>query len=89
MALGAGRARVGWMELKQGGLLGVAGCIVGLFVFFAGSSLLSSSLYQTNRHDPLTLLLVPLILFLATLFASYWPARRAMRVDPMTLLRYE
>jgi len=89
MALGAGRATVGWMVLKQGGLLGVAGCIVGLFVFFAGSSLLSSSLYQTNRHDPLTLLLVPLILFLATLFASYWPARRAMRVDPMTLLRYE
>jgi len=89
MALGADRARVGWMVLKQGGLLGIAGCMLGLLVFFAGSPLLSGSLYQTSRYDPATLLLVPLILFLATLFASYWPARRAMRVDPMTLLRYE
>ncbi len=89
VALGAGRANMGWMVLKQGGLLGVAGCVFGLFVFMVGSPLLSSSLYQTSRHDLPTLLLAPLILFLATLCASYWPARRAMRVDPMALLRYE
>jgi predicted permease len=89
MALGAGRANLGWMVLKQGGLLGVAGCVFGMFVFLAGSPLLSSSLYQTSRHDLPTLLLAPLILFLATLCASYWPARRAMLVDPMALLRYE
>jgi putative ABC transport system permease protein len=85
MALGADRAKLGWMVLKQGSLLG----LVGLFAFFVGSPLLSSSLYQTSRLDLPTLLLVPLILFLAALFASYWPARRAMRVDPMALLRYE
>ena len=89
VALGAGRANLGWMVLKQGGLLGVAGCVFGLFVFMVGSPLLSSSLYQTSRYDVPTLLLAPLILFLATLCASYWPARRAMRVDPMALLRYE
>jgi putative ABC transport system permease protein len=89
MALGADRARVGWMVLKQGGGLGVAGCVLGLLAYFVGSPLLSSSLYQTRQYDAATILLVPLILFLATLFASYWPARRAMRVDPMTLLRYE
>jgi len=89
MALGADRASVGWMVLKQGGQLGMAGCILGLFIFFVGSPLLSSNLYQTSQRDATTLLLVPLILFVATLFASYWPARRAMRVDPMTLLRYE
>jgi len=89
VALGAGRTNLGWMVLKQGGLLGVAGCVFGLFVFMVGSPLLSSSLYQTSRYDVPTLLLAPLILFLATLCASYWPARRAMRVDPMALLRYE
>ena len=89
VALGAGRANLGWMVLKEGGLLGVAGCVFGLFVFMVGSPLLSSSLYQTSRYDVPTLLLAPLILFLATLCASYWPARRAMRVDPMALLRYE
>ena len=89
VALGAGRANLGWMVLKEGGLLGVAGCVFGLFVFMVGSPLLSSSLYQTSRYDVPTLLLAPLILFLATLCASYWPARRAMHVDPMALLRYE
>jgi predicted permease len=89
VALGAGRANLGWMVLKQGGLLGAAGCVFGLFVFMVGSPLLSSSLYQTSRHDLPTLLLSAVILFLATLCASYWPARRAMRVDPMALLRYE
>jgi predicted permease len=89
MALGADRTKLGWMVLKQGSMLGLAGCVFGLFTFLVGSPLLSSSLYQTSRLDPPTLLLVPVILFLAALFASYWPARRAMRVDPMALLRYE
>jgi predicted permease len=89
VALGAASRNLGWMVLKQGGLLGMAGCVLGLIVFMLGSSLLSSSLYQTSRYDLPTLFLAPLILFLATLCASYWPARRAMRIDPMALLRYE
>jgi predicted permease len=89
VALGASRVSLCWMVLKQGGLLGVAGCVFGLCAFLAGSPLLSSSLYGTSRHDLPTLLVMPLILFLAMLFASYWPARRAMRADPLTLLRYE
>jgi ABC-type antimicrobial peptide transport system permease subunit len=89
VALGASRVSLCWMVLKQGGLLGVAGCVFGLCAFLAGSPLLSSSLYGASRHDLPTLLVMPLILFLAMLFASYWPARRAMRVDPLTLLRYE
>jgi len=89
MALGAGRANLGWMVLRQGGLLGIAGCTLGLLVFMVGSPLLSRALYQTSPRDLPTLLLVPLVLFLVTLGASYWPARRAMHTDPMALLRYE
>jgi ABC-type antimicrobial peptide transport system permease subunit len=89
MALGAGRANLGWMVLKQGGLLGIAGCALGLLVFMVGSPLLSRALYQTSPRDLPTLLLAPLILFLVTLCASYWPARRAMHLDPMALLRDE
>jgi predicted permease len=89
MALGADRANLGWMVLKQGGLLGIAGCVLGLLVFLVGSPLLSRTLYQTSPRDLPTLLLASLILFLVTLGASYWPARRAMRIDPMALLRYE
>jgi predicted permease len=89
MALGASPAEVSLMVLKRGAALGTAGCIAGIALFLLTYRLLLSSLYQTRPFDPLTLSLAPLLLFAVSLLAAYWPARRAMRVDPIVTLRYE
>jgi len=89
MALGAERAQIGWMVLRQAARLGLTGCAVGLGLFALGAPLLQASLYHTSRFDPFTLSVVPLLLLSVALFAAYWPARRATRVDPIVALRYE
>jgi predicted permease len=89
MALGASPAEMSWMVLKRGAALGTAGCVAGIALFLLTYRLLQSSLYHTSPFDPLTLSLAPLLLFSVSLLAAYWPARRAMRVDPMVALRYE
>ncbi len=89
MALGADRTEVMKLVLKQamrpvliGGLAGVAACA-------AVSHMLSSMLFGLSAHDPIAFISVPLLLSLVALVASYIPARRATRVDPMVALRYE
>jgi predicted permease len=89
MALGASPAEMSWMVLKRGAALGTAGCVAGIALFLLTYRLLLSSLYQTSPFDPLTLSLAPLLLFSVSLLAAYWPARRAMQVDPIVALRYE
>ncbi len=89
MALGASPAEMSWMVLKRGAALGTAGCIAGIALFLLTYRLLLTSLYQTSPFDPLTLSLAPVLLFGVSLLAAYWPARRAMRVDPIVALRYE
>ena len=89
MALGATPAEVSWMVLKRGATLGTSGCIAGIALFLLTYRLLLSSLYQTSTFDPFILSLAPLLLFSVSLLAAYWPARRAMRVDPIVALRYE
>ena len=89
MALGASPAEVSWMVLKRGAALGTAGCVMGIALFLLTYRLLLPSLYQTSPFDPLTLALAPLLLFSVALLAAYWPARSAMRVDPIVALRYE
>jgi len=89
MALGASPAAMSWMVLKRGAALGTAGCIAGIALFLLTYRLLLTNLYQTSPFDPLTLCLAPLLLFSVSLLAAYWPARRAMRVDPIVALRYE
>ena len=89
MALGAERSLICWMVLKRGATLGLAGCGVGLAFFSTGAHLLKENLYQINPFDPLTLSLTPALLLGIALLATYWPARRAMKVDPMVALRYE
>jgi putative ABC transport system permease protein len=89
MALGASPREVSWMVLKRGAMLGVAGCILGMALFLLTYRLFLSGLYQTSPFDPFTLSLAPLLLLSVSLLAAYWPARRAMRVDPIVALRYE
>jgi len=89
MALGAGRPKI--LRIVVGGGFRLA--LVGVGVGLAGSILLtrfiSGMLYGVTAHDPLTLGAVALLLTLVALAASYLPAMKAMRVDPMIALRYE
>jgi len=89
MALGADRTSIYWQVLKRAALLAVAGCGIGLVLSVFASRLLQASLYEVSRFDWPTLVFVPFLLLSVTLFAAYWPARRATKVDPMVALRYE
>jgi ABC-type lipoprotein release transport system permease subunit len=69
--------------------MAVAGCMLGLLVSLLVSRTLQANLYQVSRIDLSTFVLVPVVLLAVALFAAYWPARRATKVDPMVALRYE
>ncbi|HUB28839.1 MAG TPA: FtsX-like permease family protein, partial [Terracidiphilus sp.] len=83
LALGAERADILRLVLRQGLLLSVAGIAAGLLLALAFTSLLGSLLYQVGTHDLTRLLLAPWLLLLLALLASFLPARRAMRVSPI------
>ncbi|HZU29734.1 MAG TPA: FtsX-like permease family protein, partial [Candidatus Angelobacter sp.] len=89
MALGAPRDHVLALVLKQGALLALAGIGFGLLAALLFTRLMSSLLFGIRAVDPLTFILMPLILAAVALLASYVPARRATKVDPMVVLRYE
>ena len=77
------------MVMKRGALLALAGCAIGLTLLPLGRSLIRAALFQTSAYDPTTLLVIPALLVAISLGASYLPARRAAKVDPMVALRYE
>jgi ABC-type antimicrobial peptide transport system permease subunit len=77
------------MVLRQGLALAFAGAAIGVLVAFALSRFLTSLLFGTSPTDPVTYAAVVCLLALVALAASYVPARRATKVDPMTALRYE
>jgi len=89
MALGAPRQHVLGLVLKQGAVLALGGVAFGLAVALAFTRVMSSLLYGVRATDPLTFVLMPLALTAVALLASYLPARRATKVDPMVALRYE
>jgi predicted permease len=89
MALGAQRQDVLWMVLRQALLLVVAGIVIGVPLTFAVTRVVSSLLYGLSPSDPVTLSGAVLILFAVAVLASYLPARRASKLDPMTALHYE
>jgi putative ABC transport system permease protein len=89
MALGAQRREVLKMVLGSGTKLALIGIGIGIVVGVGLAHFLSSMLFGIPPTDPVTFTLVPLGLLLVAIMASYIPARRAMRVDPMVALRYE
>jgi ABC-type antimicrobial peptide transport system permease subunit len=89
MALGAQRRDVLKSVLGQGTQTALIGIGTGLLAAFGLTQLMSSVLYGVSATDPLTFVAVAIILICVALMASYIPARRAMRVDPVIALRYE
>jgi predicted permease len=90
MAIGAGRPAVLRMVLGQGLVLAVVGLAVGLAASVAVGRLLQAAFPSgDNRSDPVALLLVAPIVLAITFLATYIPARRASRINPMQALRYE
>jgi putative ABC transport system permease protein len=87
MALGAGRVDVLRMILRQGLAIALIGCLLGLAGALACGQLIAGFLFQTAPADPLVLAAISVVLLAATLLASYLPARRATRIDPMAALR--
>src|SRR5690349_9707366 len=87
MALGARREEILRMFLRKGvGLAGV-GIVAGLVFSAATASMMASLLYGVRPHDPAVFLIVPLLLLAVAALASYLPARRATKVNPMIALR--
>lgn len=88
-ALGAQRAEVLRMILRETLWLVIAGVCLGVPAALAAVRLIGHMLFGLSPDDPATLAIVVAMLFLAGIVAGYLPARRAMRVDPMVALRYE
>jgi putative ABC transport system permease protein len=89
MALGARGADVVRLFLRQGAIFAVAGIVAGLAAALALTRLLGSLLYGIGAADPLSFALTTAVLLAAALVASWIPARRAARLDPMKALRHE
>lgn len=87
LALGAERADVLQLVVRQGFLLTVCGILTGLIASLLLTRWMSSLLYKTGVHDLATFVLVPLLFLIVSLLASYLPARRATRVNPIEALR--
>ncbi len=89
LAIGAQPRQVLVLILKQGLLLTLVGVGLGLLAAFALTRLLSGLLFGVAAADAATFATISLLLVAVSLLASYLPARRAMRIDPLAALRYE
>jgi predicted permease len=89
MAIGAQRADILRMILREAGLLVSLGLVVGLAASLAGAQLLRSLLFGIAPRDPFTLAATCGVLLLTGLFAAWWPAHRAASTEPMQALRME
>jgi ABC-type antimicrobial peptide transport system permease subunit len=89
IALGATTANVLKLILKQAARTALIGLGIGLIVSLMLTRTMRSLLFGVTPGDPLTLASVAFLLLLLAMLASYIPARRATRVDPMVALRYE
>jgi putative ABC transport system permease protein len=89
MALGAQTGAVLKLAVGYGMKLVVVGIVIGLIAAFALTRVMSSLLFGVTATDPATFTLISLLLVAVAVLASYIPARRATKVDPIIALRYE
>jgi putative ABC transport system permease protein len=89
MAIGAERVDVLRLILREAGLLTVAGLMIGAGLALGAAQAAKSLLYGLKPRDPLTLVASVVLLSAVAAFASFWPAYRASKLDPLIALRYE
>jgi ABC-type antimicrobial peptide transport system permease subunit len=89
MAMGAQASHLRNMVLGQGMVLTAIGVVIGVVAAFWLTRFLTSFLFGVKAWDPLAFVLTPLLLSIVALAATWIPALRATRVDPMTALRFE
>jgi ABC-type antimicrobial peptide transport system permease subunit len=89
IAIGATRTQVIWMVLRDGLRLMIAGLAVGAVLALGAGRLLTSVLFEVRGTDPISFGIAFVVLATASLLASYLPARRAARVNPILALRAE
>jgi putative ABC transport system permease protein len=87
LALGAQQADVLRLVLEKGVVLAGLGIVVGVIFSASTASMMASLLYGVRPHDPALFLMVPLLLLVVAIAASYIPAWRATKVDPIVALR--
>ena len=87
MALGAQPSDILKLILQKGVVLASVGIAAGVLFSASTASVMASLLYGVRPHDPAVFLVVPLLLLAVASLASYIPARRATKVDPMIALR--
>ncbi len=87
LALGAQMSDVMKLVTVQGMKLALIGVVFGLLGSFALTRLMESLLFEVGTTDPMTFLLVPVLLAVVSFLACYIPARRATKVDPLIALR--
>jgi predicted permease len=89
MALGAEPQRVQWMIIREGSFMLASGVAIGLLLAVATGKFLAGMLFEVGALDPVAFVVAPFILAVATLIATWLPARRATRISPMVALRAE
>ena len=89
MALGAGGRTVQWMILREGFVMVAAGLSIGLLLALATGKIVSSILFEVSSTDPWAFTVAPAILATAAFFATWLPAHRATKINPIVALRTE
>jgi predicted permease len=89
MAIGAERVDVLRLILREAGLLTITGLVIGAGLALGAAQAAKSLLYGLKPRDPLTLIAAVVVLSAVAAFASFWPAYRASKLDPLIALRYE
>jgi putative ABC transport system permease protein len=87
LALGAERSDLLLMVVRQGFIVVIAGVVIGLIAALLVTRLMSSLLYEVSARDLATFAITPIVIVVIALLASYVPARRATKIDPMEALR--